>query len=540
MSVTRRFNVRTPMRDGAELYSDLTLPAELPAPALIARTPYGKSKQAASDLGTAWASSGYVFIAQDVRGRGDSDGEWTPYVNDGCDGADTIAWAAEQEWCTGDVATIGGSYGGRIQFLTALEQPAALRAMIALVAPSDPFVENPTGLPSPMQIHWFRHVDARMPQYTEVVEWERLYAHLPLVDLDSVAGFESPLWRARLSRQTLDDYHRALCYQTRMAEIRIPVLHVSGWYDDEEIGTPLNYSLLAAHAPGQRLLMGPWGHAVNTSRQLGEVDFGPDALIDMQAYQSRWLDHHVKGVDNGEDAAAPVRIFVMGVNEWRDEAQWPPASTVETTYFLRSDGRANSRFGDGTLAVEEAGEEPPDRWTHDPARPVPFITNESSAQIGGPDDYAAIETRSDVLVYTTAELTEAMEVIGPVSLVAHVTTSGADTDVTAKLLDVHPNGFAQRLCDGVVRLRYRDGMTQALPVEPGTCYEVTVVMWDTAHVFAPGHAIRLEVSSSAFPKYARNLGTAGDQTTLAEGVIAQNEMWHTADRPSRLLLRRSS
>ena len=263
---------------------------------------------------------------------------------------------------------------------------------------------------------------------------------------------------------------------------------------------------------------------------------GSDALIDLDTYTLTFLDEHLKGIEP-DPVPAPVRIFVMGANEWRDEQAWPPAGAPSTVFHLSSGGRANSRYGDGRLIPEPVtGEQPPDEWTHDPDRPVPFVTDQSSAQIGGPDDYHGVESRGDVLVFTSDPLTEPLEIIGPVKVVAHVTTSAADTDVTAKLLDVHPGGFAQRLCDGVARLRYRDGFDAERPVAPGEVYEVEIRMWDTCVRLPAGHRLRVEIASSAFPKFDVNLGTGGDMITETEGVIATNRFWHTASRPSRLIL----
>jgi putative CocE/NonD family hydrolase len=536
-SLTRRFNVRIPLRDGITLSADLTLPEVLPAPAVVSRTPYGKTGERQSDRAAVFATAGYAAVFVDVRGRGDSDGQFQPYRNDGPDGYDVIGWAAAQEWCTGDVATHGASYPSRIQWLTALEHPPALRAMVCLVTPSDPFVETPTGISTPMHINWFRMVDGRMPQYAENVNWTEVYRHRPLMTMDEAAGFVSPNWRTELTHRTLDEWWEPVRYQHRIGEVDVPVLHVSGWYDDEEIGTPANFAaLVAAGRDRQRLLMGPWGHQVNTTRTLGEVDFGPNALIDLDATVVAFLDEHVKGI-KPEQPAAPVRIFVMEAGQWRDEPSWPPPQVTETTLYLSSGGSANSLHGDGRLSGSPPdGDQPPDLWVHDPDRPVPFITNPSSAQIGGPDDYHGVENRGDVLVYSTDPLTEPVEVIGPVRLVAHVATSAADTDLTAKLVDVHPNGFAQRLCDGMLRLRYRHGFSREELLTPGEVYEVSIAMWDTCLRLEPGHRLRLEVASSALPKIDVNLGTGGDMVTETDGVIAHNELWHTAARPSRLLL----
>jgi len=535
--LTRRFNVRIPLRDGITLAADLVLPSERPGPAVVWRTPYGRGGERCTERADAFAEAGYAAVWVDVRGRGDSEGSFEPYRNDGLDGVDVIAWVAGQEWCDASVATYGSSYAGRIQWLTALHKPPALRAMIVLVTPADPFVENPTGVPGPMHIHWYRMTDGRAPQYTEAVDWMEVYGHRPLFELDEAAGFQSRLWREECNHQTLDGWWEPLRYQHRIAEVDLPVLHISGWYDDEEIATPANFAAMtAAGRGGQRLLMGPWGHQVNADRRLGELDFGHHALVDLDLIMTGFLDEAVRGRAPAEPAA-PARVFLMGTNQWLDLSAWPAQQMAERNWYLSSDGHANSSLGDGRLTeAPPPASAPVDEWLHDPNRPVPFITGASSAQIGGPDDYAAVETRADVLVYTGEALTEPLDVVGPVRLVVHVETSAADTDVTAKLLDLHPGGFAQRLCDGIVRLRYRGGQERALEVESGTVYEVEIAMWDTAHRFLPGHRIRLEVASSAHPKFAVNLGSGAEETTATVGVVARNVLHHNAARPSRLVL----
>jgi uncharacterized protein len=535
--LVRRFNVRIPMRDGITLAADLVLPDELPAPVVVMRTPYGRGGELATRRADVFAQARYCACWVDVRGRGDSEGTFDPYRNDGPDGVDVIAWAAAQEWCDGSAATYGGSYPGRIQWLTALHHPPALKAMIVLVTPSDPFVENPTGVPGPMHIHWFRMTDGRAMQYTDAVDWMEVYRHRPLLELDEAAGFRSELWREECRHQTLDAWWEPLRYQHRIDDIDVPVLHISGWYDDEEIGTPANFAAMrAAGRTGQRLLMGPWGHQVNAGTSLGELDFGHGAVIDLEATMTAFLDEMVRGRPPAEPPS-PARIFLMGANEWLDLADWPAPGSTELSLYLDSEGQANSRQGDGRLLTSPApSDSPADTWVHDPDRPVPFITPASSAQIGGPDDYSALETRGDVLVFTSKPLTEPLDVIGQVRLLTFVSTSAADTDVTARLVDVHPNGFAQRLCDGLVRLRYRAGHERAQPVEPDSVYEVEVVMWDTAQRFLPGHCIRLDVASSAHPKFAVNLGTGGDASTATSAIVAHNRLYHDDARPSRLLL----
>jgi uncharacterized protein len=245
----------------------------------------------------------------------------------------------------------------------------------------------------------------------------------------------------------------------------------------------------------------------------------------------------VRGVGNGADAEPPVRLFVMGGDGWRDEHEWPLARTEFTPYYLSSGGSANSRFGDGRLTLKPPdGDEPADVYRYDPKRPVPFIYDPVWFQLGGPDDYSAIEQRGDVLVYTGPTLQEAVEVTGPVRGVLYASSSAVDTDFTMKLLDVHPNGFAQRLCDGVVRSRFRNGLEAEVLIEPGSVYHFEIDMWFTSHVFRKDHSIRIEVASSAFPKVARNTNTGGPLATDTETVVAENRIWHTPEWPSHVVV----
>ena len=537
-----RFNVMVPVRDGTRLATDLyPPPVDGLVPAVVGRTPYGKNSPLYSKLIGAWNKRGYAFLIQDVRGRGDSDGEFTPYVNEGLDAHDTIEWIAEQPWSDGNVIIMGGSYGGRSCWLTALTHPPHLRAAIALVSPSDPFVEFPTSGETPMMICWFRLTDGRVVQNVEGIDWMEIYEHLPLQTMDERAGFSSPHWREAVAHVTLDEYHDPVRYQNRYGEIDIPILHISGWYDDEQIGTPMNFAGMRTGAAtqqaraAQRMVMGPWGHAVNTVQKLGEVDFGAGALIDLEGYEADFADR-VLGRGTPPEQP-PARIFVMGTNTWRDEQEWPLARTQYTDYFLHSDGRANSRLGDGRLdPAWPTDDAPQDVYEYDPSRPVPFITDQKSNQIGGPDDYSAVELRADVLCYTTEPLVEALEVTGPVRLKLFASSSAVDTDFTAKLVDVHPNGFCQRLCDSAMRARYRNGHEKAEFMDPGIVYEFDIDMWNTSQVFQPGHRIRLEVSSSAFPKYDRSLNTDDDIATATRMVTAENRVWHDAEHPSRLIL----
>jgi len=538
------FDVHVPMRDGVTLSADVYRPAaEGHYPVVLYRTPYNERVQSyATERGVYYARNHFVLIWMDVRGRGDSDGVFVPYRNDGVDGYDAIEWCAAQSWSNGNVGTSGGSYLGRIQWLSALLRPPHLKAMSVAVTPSDPFVEWPTGTPNPMQLCWFHLVSGRLSQNMQAVDWLSVYEHLPLLTMDERAGRINPHWREAYAHAQFDEHWDAISYQQKFERVEVPVLHITGWYDDEQIGTPLNYMGMTQHGANdharqhQKLLIGPWGHQINSTRKLGEIDFGPEALIDLQGYQLRWFKRWLTDDENAIDTEPPVRIFVMGSNVWRDELEWPLARTAFTPFYLHSGGSANSRFGDGRLAVELPVDELPDHYTYDPARPVPFITEPVSSQIGGPDDYSAVEQRADVLVYSTTPLTEPMEVTGSIRVTLYAASSAPDTDFTAKLLDVWPNGFAQRLTDGIVRARFREGMSAPSLIEPGVIYAYTLDLWNTAHVFGTGHAIRLEISSSAFPKYDRNQNTGAPLGLTADFATAQQTIYHDADHPSCVML----
>jgi len=536
------FNRRVPMRDRTELSADIYRPVgEGKFPVILNRTPYTKAGASTFKIAQYFTSHGYVYVAMDVRGRGDSDGTFEPYRHDGQDGYDAIEWLAVQPWSTGKVGTIGGSYNGRIQWLTAIQQPPHLTAMIVLASPSDPFVEWPTGQPLPMDISWYHFTAGHVLQNMEVVDWKKLYEHLPLITMDEAMGRPNRFWKEEVEHAKLDSWWEDLRYQNKYDRVRVPVLNISGWYDDEQVGTPLNYiGVTTKGSPtirsSQKLLVGPWPHAINSSTKLGTVEFGPTAVIDMNAYWLRWFDQWLKGSDSGFMKEPPVRIFVMGENVWRDENEWPIARTQWTKYFLHSNGQANTLSGNGTLSTAEPASEPSDSYSYDPAKPVTFITDPSFAQIGGPDDYREVEQRADVLVYTSDALTEAMEVCGPLRVHLSAASSARDTDFMAKLIDVWPNGFAQRLNDGMVRARFREGMDKPSLIEPGRVYSYDLDLWNTCQLYQKGHRIRVEVSSSAFPKYDRNLNTGEALGQTTRMAVAQQKIYHDREHPSYVIL----
>jgi putative CocE/NonD family hydrolase len=540
------FNQRVKMRDGVELSVDIYRPESSGRfPVILARTPYNKGSEFKNQVylteGRYFAARGYVYVAMDVRGRGDSDGKYTPQRNEGLDGYDSIEWCAKQPWSTGKVGTIGASYLGYDQWLAAVHQPPHLATMVVLTTPPDPFVESPTGLQSPTYISLYHFVSGHVLQNMNSVDWNSVYLHLPIYTMDDAVGHHIPYWRDVVDHPGISDWWDPLIYQNKFARVNVPVMDVSGWYDDEQAGATMNYIGMTKEGPesfrhSQKLLMGPWPHAVNSSSKLGPIDFGPTGVIDLSGYELRWFDAWLKGADDGITKEKPVRIFLMGENKWVDEDDWPIPGTKMTKYFLHSKGSANSFYGNGTLSTETGGAEKPDHYSYDPLNPVPMIMDPTFAQLGGPDDYRPVERRDDVLVFTAEPFSKDVNVCGPVRVQLFASTSAKDTDFTGKVLDVWPNGFAQRLSDGIVRARYRNGGDKPSLVTPGQIYSYDIDLWNTCQQFKKGHSIRLEVSSSTFPKYDRNQNTGEALGKTSNTVVAQQTIYHDDQHPSYILI----
>jgi putative CocE/NonD family hydrolase len=544
-SIKIEYDQRVKMRDGVHLSADVFRP-DAPGrfPVILVRTPYDNASPGYAQQGLFWASRGYVYVVQDVRGRGESEGEFYPLVYEAADGYDTQTWCGTAPWSNGKVGTTGGSYLGWTQVYSAGLRNPHLAAMVSIVTPPDPTRNFPVqhGAYSPTTVSWLAYVSGKTLQDTSHIDLMAAYRTLPLRDMDEAFGRNIRAWKDWLDHPTLDDYWKEQSYQDQLLDATVPILHVSGWYDDVLVGTTENYVNMTTRAAApearerQWLLIGPWGHRVNSSRRIGDIDFGPDALIDFDAVQLRWFDHWLKGEDNGVPSDPKVRVFVMGENKWRDESEWPIARMRPVEYFLHSGGRANSLFGDGRLDTIPPGEEPPDEFRYDPENAVPFITEPNFSQVGGPDDYRPVERRDDVLVYSTSALTEPLEVCGPLRVRLHAASSARDTDWTAKILDVHPSGFAQRLNDGIVRARYRQSMEKESFLEPGRVEDYEIDAWSTCVLLERGHQLRLEISSSAFPKFDRNLNTGGPIGRETKGIVAEQTVYHDRARPSRVFL----
>jgi putative CocE/NonD family hydrolase len=562
------------MRDGIMLRADVYRPnTEEPLPVLLQRTPYGKGFSNPAFALMA-AERGYAVVIQDTRGRWASDGDGYPFIYEMDDGYDTIGWIARQPWANGQVGMFGSSYVGYTQWAAAVTRPPALKTIIPAITFCDPYDIFYSGgaLALGVGVSWnlvstaymaiFKHKgseEKKMELTNQLVEAVdgmargQTFSHLPLNDTpligqNGVTGFFHDI----LSHPTHDAYWERMRCAHR--QIQIPVFHIGGWYDIFGRSTLHDFcgirkeggSELSRH--NQKLLIGPWRHGP-LEGLVGEVDFGLRAsslLVLPDELQLRWFDRWLKGVDSGIADEPPIRIFVMGDNRWRTENEWPLTRTQYTPFYLHSGGAANSLRGDGALSLEKPADEPVDTYVYDPRNPVPTrgggLCCSQTALAPGAFDQREIEGRPDVLVYTTLPLEYDVEVTGPVEVHLWAATSAPDTDFTAKLVDVSPCGYARNVQDGIIRARSGESHEsttsagQARPLTPGQVREYVIDLAATSNVFKAGHRIRVDISSSNFPRFDRNPNTG--RSTGSDTALRPATQWvlHDAERPSHIVL----
>lgn len=579
--ITVDFDVPATMRDGVLLRANIYRPVgEGRWPVLLTRLPYGKDLPGAAGFLDVMGAArrGYVVIIQDTRGRFASEGAWEPMRNEALDGVDTIAWAAQLPYSNGEVGMFGASYFGFTQWAAAINNPPALKVIVPYIAWNDPLngvtfrggalelgttaswqllmginelmrrhMVNPDPSQLGMSIYgWSHAVDTLGPQG---------YWSLPLKDFaplkfkDIASAFFDPIDKP-INRELMEP----MTILGKHEQVTVPSFNIGGWYDIFLHDTIDNFRIMRENgstpeARQSKLLIGPWVHGGSTN-PVGEKNFGfasTPALINLQSdvisMQLRWFDHFLKAEDTGVVAEAPIKIFVMGANRWRDEQEWPLARANETRYYLHSAGQANTLTGDGSLSTTAPAEEYIDRYDYDPAHPV--ITC-GGALLMTPEyrpgvfDQRPTEQRPDVLVYTTPVLEQDVEVTGPISVHLWASSSAPDTDFVARLVDVYPDGYAHNLTDGIIRARYRDFSHGAEPslIEPDKAYAYDIDLWATSNLFQKGHHIRLDITSSNFPRWDRNPNTGHDFGTDGQQdlVVARQTILHDAEHASYVTL----
>lgn len=556
---------RVPLRDGVELSADVYLPlAEGPWPTIVQWTPYESARDRFIAWGVWFAKRGYVAIVMDVRGRYESGGEYVAWTRDGEDAYDSVDWIVKQPWSNGDVGTWGRSYGAIVQWQLARLRHPAIRCMSPAVICDDYYADChylggafQLGLSVGAALLWnsaMSLVTGESARHT--VLNDRVLRHRPLETLDEAAlGRPIETWKNWMRHQTYDDYWRSVDHTFIYEHVDVPMLQQGGWFDAypgsmmrQWRGVRENGA--TEHARNnQRVLMGPWSHEEESGRRIGDLDFGPEAESSVRWHELRFYDHWLKGVDTGMAAEPPISLFTMGIDKWRHVHEWPLPGTTYEKWYLHSGGSARSIGGDGVFSPDlPAADEPADTYLSDPLDPVPTVggnnsiatmMQNSSVQVGpGPSDQAPIERRHDVLVYTSVELTEDLDVTGPLEAVLYASSDARDCDFMLRLSDVHPDGRSIFVAEGMLRARHRNGFDRIDLLEPGKVEEFRIRCYPTSMVFRRGHRFRVTVSSSSFPRIAPNLQSGGNiaTETEADAVVATQTVLHTAAHPSHLLL----
>lgn len=547
---TRR-EILVPMRDGVQLAGDVYLPpGRGPFPVLLELTPYDRSRVARQ--AAPYSQHGYAVVAVNSRGIYGSGGTWSPYVTEAEDGYDTQKWVADQEWCDGNIGMFGTSYPGFTQLLPAPLRHPAVKALVPVSAQSDNYgsIWSTNGLYHlALGLSWGANQQALADgRKRPDVNWMKVFTHLPLKTALPSSGLASPFVQETLAHEAYDDFWRSMSLHEEYQEMDVPALHVSGWYDDLVHETIQNFVKMrqesrSEHARRwQRLLIGPWGHGIRPRAHYGDADFGDSVQPNTLQLHLRWFDYHLKGVHNGLEDEAPIRIFVMGENVWRAEQEWPLSRAQATRFYLRSKGAANTRFGDGVLTSQPPGSEEPDRYRYDPHNPTPTYGGNGCCGVGttpdGPLDQRVNQSRQDVLVYTTEPLPVDTEVTGAIQFDLYFSTDVQDTDFFGAISDVYPDGKALLIAEGMLRGRFRESIEKPSLLTPGRIYTVSIPFWETSNLFRQGHRIRLHLSSSNFPRFARNLNSP---LPLGEGSeddirIATQVIYHDSQHPSSILL----
>ncbi|MFA4966559.1 MAG: CocE/NonD family hydrolase [Thermoleophilia bacterium] len=536
--------VEVPMRDGVRLSANVFRPSPAPpgpGPAILIRQPYGKDEHPTMwARGKYWARKGYACAIQDVRGKFASEGRWQPVVHEAADGWDTLDWVAAQPWCDGNIGMAGESYHGITQWAVAALGHPNLRCIAPGNATPDPYSMTYRGgaFVLPMAL-WTSVMEGRgIADPSGFDPW-----HLPLATMDTAMGLPSTAFQDLLAHPTRDAFWARADARRAPAAVRIPVFHWGGWYDVLLHGTLAGWYGAAAGRPAeprcgdQWLVIGPTDHTLTPAAYgRGAAAEGSAGAWSFDRLQ-RFFDHYLRGEDDAFRESPRVSVYVMGAERWRDADTWPLPEARPRVYYLHGAGAANTAAGDGSLSSRVPGGEPVDRFAYDPRDPVDTWLGESLWDLSWAlRDRSEVERRGDVLVYTSEPLAGELEVTGPLTMTLYASSSAASTDFCAALVDVFPDGSAHLVQEGIVRAGAGDGRGPALPLAPGAVAEYRIDLAATSYLFGPGHRLRLEVSSSIFGRYDRNLNTGRPAAHDVGGEVARQQVHHSRVYPSQITL----
>lgn len=529
------------MRDGVPLLADIYRPQSAGRlPTILVRTPYYRRAEGVSFYKN-FATHGYAVVLQDVRGRYGSHGEFGSITQEGPDGDDTLNWIAAQPWSNGRVGMAGSSYIGIVQWWAAIQENAHLVAIFPVVSGDDEYLDRFYSPGGAMKLghRLFWVAENFHPPGSPEAPLNSYIDHLPLRTADSkAAGRPLPLWQEALNHPAYDSYWEQRSIRGKIDRVRVPVFSMGGWFDNYAESDLDAFKRLADLDRDVETWIGPWGH--NFAERFPLVDFGPEAHVPIRQLQLEFFDRYLKAANDQPVPKPRLHLFVMGANIWREEHEWPLARTVYTPFYLQGAGSANSAAGDGGLAPLIPKKSEADHFVYDPGQPVPTeggaICCNAAVLPDGPLDQTSVERRRDVLVYTSAKLNDDLEVTGPVRATLYVATSVNDTDFTVKLVDVLPSGVPLLVTDGLVRMRYRVSLRDPTFVHHDQPYQVTIDAGVTSYLFRAGHHIRVEVSSSNFPRFDRNLNTTGAMADSMRPQRATQTVFHEKKYPSAIYL----
>ena len=545
-------DIAIPMRDGTILRADIYKPVdEGKFPVIVTRSPYGKGSEYGNGIKA--AAAGMVYVAEDCRGRFASAGEWYPFRVEGNDGFDTVEWAARLPYSNGKVAVSGGSYAGVTALLAAAAQPPHLVAA-AILESGINYYNDWTYVGGVLQQNFIESWTSVLSRssITAADGGFDLLGHswvfnltLPIDQYPIAKGAtskETGFFKDFLAHPADDAYWQSMSADP--AKIKVPVFIIGGWYDIFSLNEITTFNAIRTRGGSESarkhslLLVGPWTHGLFTPMQ-GTTDFGPGSTKDVLAETLNWLKSQLFNGAATQATSPTVRYFTMGTNVWKFSDTWPPQPVNSLTLLLDSAGHANTSTGDGVLLLSgSASHAASDSFTYDPMHPVPTIGGGLCCSVVAPGAFSqqSVEERKDVLVYSTPVLSKDLEVSGDVSLHLFVTSTAKDTDFTGKLVDVAADGTTHNVCDGIRRMRFANSLSQEHLVKPGDVVELTIDLGPTSNAFLAGHRLRVEVSSSNFPKFARNLNTGQDGYHSTAAQIATNTILHDRSHPSELIV----